>query len=243
MISPANPSGDHPMDTAWLERYSRQILLREVGGRGQHRLQQACVGIIGGNSMATPLLLYLAAAGVGHLVLADTGQAKTTCATLHALNPRIKTTAMATPRRLDRAILSLRAWDLVVLTSADPTIRQRINRAALHSGKTLLAGWQVGNVYGMTRAEAGHDPHAPCLRCAEQHCATLPSSPTHPTLTQMAAGTIGCVLAMESIRFLLDTTQGICYGALVLNPEEGRYDTVPVPKNPFCPACRSDQRG
>ena len=196
MISPANPSGGaeeesmtHPMDAAWLERYSRQILLREVGGRGQQRLQQACVGIVGANPMATPLLLYLAAAGIGHLVVVDSEQAKTTCATLHALNPRIKTTAMATPRRLDRAILSVGSWDLAVLTSADPATRQRINRAALHTGKTLLAGWQVGHFYGTTTTRAGHDPDTPCLLCTEQHCATLPSlSPPPPPNPDCARG-------------------------------------------------------
>ena len=61
----------HPVTTEWLERYSRQILLKEVGGQGQRRLGNAVVGIVGAGRMGTPLTLYLAAAGMGHLVIVD----------------------------------------------------------------------------------------------------------------------------------------------------------------------------
>lgn len=234
----------HPLDAAWLERYSRQILLKEVGGRGQQRLQQATVGILGAGPMATPLQLYLAAAGIGHLVVTQSGEQESPCTPLHALNPQIKTTAIPLPCRVDSARRRMRPWDLVVLTADAPAIRNRINRAALQAGKTLLCGWRVGGRTALAIARAGQDPQAPCLLCMEQACAAyrLPASP-HPMLLPMAAGTAGCVLAMATLRFLLDNVQEIWYGAQLLDPEEGGYTAVPAHKNPLCPACRGDQRG
>ena len=74
--TPTNPlaTGHRPVNTEWLERYSRQILLKEVGGRGQNRLDQSVVGIVGAGSIGMPLILYLAAAGVGQLVIIDAKQ-------------------------------------------------------------------------------------------------------------------------------------------------------------------------
>ena len=232
------PVNHHPMDAEWLERYSRQILLKEVGGRGQQRLNQATVGIVGAGLMGTPLILYLAAAGVGHLVVMDTERAAPACAAVQALNPWVQTTAVDTPSSPEQTTRQMTSWTVAVLADGEPATRQRVNQGALQAGKTLLAGWPMGPLYAMATTRAGHDPRAPCLLCAEWSCATAPAPPSpDPILTRLGAGVIGSLLAMETIKSLLDNTHGLWYSALVFYPGEGRYDAMPVQKNLVCPAC------
>ncbi|MBF0460948.1 MAG: ThiF family adenylyltransferase [Magnetococcales bacterium] len=226
------------MDAAWLERYSRQILLKEVGGQGQNRLNHATVGVVGTGPMGTPAILYLAAAGIGHLVILDTARGETLCAEVQDLNPLVKTTLLCPPLAPEQAAAHMIAWDLTVLLGVDAATRQLFNRAALQTGKPILCGWPIGSAYGMAAARASRDPDAPCLLCAEQVCATAWVAPTpDPILTRMGAGVIGSVLAMEAIKSLLDTPNGLWYSAQVFYPEEGRYHAMPVPKNPVCLAC------
>lgn len=240
--TPLNQQEANTPDPAWLERYSRQLLLKEVGGEGQARLGQSVVGIVGTGWMATPLILYLVAAGIGHLVLLGHAKQTTTLsATLHDLNPLVKITLTDIPHTLEQSEEQMLSWHLTLLVEADPTIRHRFNKAALHTHKTIISGWQIDTLYAITTAHAGHDPQAPCLLCLESACITHVAPPippsSHPILTQMAAGLVGSVLAMESLIFLLDTQQKTGYSASVFYPEEGRYDAVSIPKNPLCPLC------
>ncbi len=231
-------------ESEWLERYSRQLLLKEVGGAGQHRLGQATVAIVGTGLMTIPLTLYLTAAGIGHLLLLDQPQStQTHRATLHALNPLVQTTASPIPTTLEQTIEQMNGCNLTLLAHDHAHIRQQFNQAALQTRHTLISGWQTKDLYFISTIHANPDPNPPCLLCTETVCntfaATHPNPHPDPNLTRMAAGVIGSVLAMETLTLLLDNRTQICYGARVFYPEEGRYDAMPVLKNPHCPACSS----
>ncbi|MBF0160863.1 MAG: ThiF family adenylyltransferase [Magnetococcales bacterium] len=245
---PPDREGLQTMDGAWLERYSRQLLLKEVGGEGQLRLQRATVGVIGAAAMGSPLILYLAAAGIGHLVVLDSQRAAPLCAAVQALNPWVKTTALCAPAFPEQMAAEMRHWDLAIWADggADSGTASlwQTNKAALQTGKTLLAGWLAHSVYPIFLSRAGHDSQAPCLLCAEWACsAREASSSPDPTLVRTGAGVVGAVLAMESLLFLLDRSQTLWYGARVFYPEEGRFNAVSVPKNPVCPACLGHPHG
>lgn len=243
--TPLNPQEIDTPDPDWMERYSRQLLLKEVGGKGQTRLGQSVVGIVGTGWMATPLMLYLTAAGIGHLVLlGHAKQSAPLAATLHDLNPLVKITFSDMPHTLEESIEQMQGWDLTLLVEEESTLRQNVHQAAHHTRQTLISGWPIGNRYAITTPHAGHDPQAPCLLCVESALTPSPAPPTaHPILTQMAAGLVGSVLAMETMLFLLDNQKKTGYSALVFYPEEGRYDAVSIPKNPLCPLCSGQSRG
>ncbi|MEO5339418.1 MAG: ThiF family adenylyltransferase [Magnetococcus sp. MYC-9] len=249
IFPPEQPVRPNAPEDAWLERYSRQLLLNEVGGAGQLRLGQAVVGILGAGAMANPLTLYLAAAGIGHLEVVDSEQAAPLCATVRTLNPLVQLTPRPSPLSQEEAAAQMRPWHLALLTDEpilpnDSTSRLWFNRAALQAGKTLLAGWQSGKFCRMAISRAGQDPHAPCLQCAETgtHALQTCSAPS-TTLLHMATGLIGSILAMEAIRFLLDNRSATCYDGLIFYPAEGRYESVPVQKDPNCPACCGNHHG
>ncbi|MEO5364458.1 MAG: ThiF family adenylyltransferase [Magnetococcus sp. DMHC-8] len=228
---------DGSMDGEWLERYSRPILLGEVGGRGQRRLNQATVGIVGAGMMGTPLTLYLAGAGLGHLVVMDTVRSVALCAAVHLLNPLVRTTALASPVDLPGLAGQMATWQLAVLAEDEPASRALCNLAALQTGQILLGGWRLADRYVIARV--GRDPQAPCLACVVAAGGTVAAARhADPLLTDLGAGVVGSILAMETIRSLLDNTRNVWYSALSFCPGEGIYETMSVRKDPHCAVCQ-----
>jgi molybdopterin/thiamine biosynthesis adenylyltransferase len=229
-------------ERAWMERYSRQIILPGVGGEGQRRLNKATVGIFGCGQIGTPLALYLAGAGVGRLVLIESERADALCAMVLDLNPLLQVVAMDPPDSLDEAAEGMLGWQLAVAADGGSALRNRLNRAALCASRPLLAAWESPAALHIAASHAGVESAAPCLRCAEQaalpHLHTLRS--INPLLLRMARGVAGSLLAMEVIQRLLQHPSRLGTHTYLFHPEQSHYLTVAVPKSSSCPVCTHD---
>ncbi|MBF0191449.1 MAG: sulfurtransferase TusA family protein [Magnetococcales bacterium] len=244
-----------PPDPEWHERYSRQILLPEIGGHGQQRLNLSTVGIVADatGTILLPTLLYLAAAGVGHLRVTD-HHPEPLAPILDwakANNPTVR--IETAPLFPDPAHLSpwLRGLDLLLdLDHAWP----QLQAACLNQRLPLLTTWIGPEGRGwITGSRAGSATDLPCLACPAPTGSILPT-PAHPppqpehtleapwdTLWHGLAGTL---LATETLKSLLGLDDpSIWTHALSLDPALGDFQRLPRARNPACPLCaRSDDR-
>lgn len=244
-------------DDAALIRYSRQLLLPEVDIEGQQRLAAAKVLVVGLGGLGSPVALYLAAAGVGELVLADgdrvelsnlqrqvlyrdadVGQPKALAAAraVGALNPQV--TVRPVVARLDAGRLPglVHDVDLVVDASDNFPTRFAINRACVGHARALVSGAAVrfgGQVCVLHPGAAG----AACYQClfdaegpAGERCAE--AGVLGPVL-----GVVGAVQATEALKWLLAIGAHEPGWLLRYDALARRWQTSRVVPDPCCPAC------
>ena len=249
-----------------LERYARQIVLPEVGGRGQERLRAARVCLVGLGGLGCPLGLYLAAAGVGNLTLldddvvslgnlhrqilftdADVGRPKVDVAA--GVLRRHAGRVAATPRRArlvpDRAAALLAGHDLVVDGSDNFATRLAVADAAAALGLPVVAG-AVQGLAGQLTVLAPFATAAPCFRCLfpeAPSAGALPSCAADGVLGPVA-GWIGAMMATEALKVLLGLTPTLVGTLLLVDAVAMRIDPVRVPRRPDCAsaACRNRPR-
>ncbi len=247
-----------PMGDAQLMRYARHILLDELGIEGQALLLAARVLIVGAGGLGSPAAAYLAAAGVGHLRLADDdlvelsnlqrqilhttariGQAKADSgrAALLAINPEIEVEALV--ERLDAArLLELVGQSDLVLDCCDNfATRHAINRACvacrvpLVSGAAIRYSGQV-SVYDLRRDDA------PCYHCLfpeaddaqELRCATT-------GVLGPLVGMVGSVQAAEAIKLLARMGEPLVGRLLSVDALTMQWHTIRFRRDPGCPVC------
>ena|SRR5438309_5731682 len=241
-----------------LERYSRQLVLREVGPEGQRRLRAAAVAVVGAGGLGSPALLYLAAAGVGRItvidddrasldnlqrqVLHDTasvGEPKVHSALrrLDALNPSVRVRAIE--RRLEAANAAslLRGHDLVLEGSDNFATKFAVNDACLALGITAV-------IAGILRFEGQVlvvPPAGPCYRClfgGEPDPGLVPSCSADGILGPVA-GVVGSLQASEALRALLGAGEPQGGRLLVFEALRPRLRAVEFERDPACAACAS----
>ena len=244
------------LDEDELVRYSRQIVLREVGGRGQLRLRSAAVAVVGAGGLGSPAALYLAAAGVGRLTIVDddrvaldnlqrqvlhesgaVGEPKTDSARrrLAALNPRVEVRTVE--RRLDagNADELLAGHDVLLDGSDNFSTKFAVNDAAVRLGACAV----IGGVIRFEGQVVVVPPGAPCYRCLvgdEPPADLLPGCRAAGVLGPVA-GMVGCLQASEALRHLLGAGDPQGGRVLLLDALRPRLRTVPFPHDPRCPAC------
>ena len=243
---------------AELERYSRQLVLREVGPEGQRRLRAAAVAVVGAGGLGSPALLYLAAAGVGRItvidddrasldnlqrqVLHDTasvGEPKVHSALrrLDALNPSVRVRAVE--RRLEAATAAslLRDHDVVLEGSDNFATKFAVNDACLALGITAV-------IAGILRFEGQVlvvSPAGPCYRClfgGEPDPGLVPSCSADGILGPVA-GVVGSLQASEALRALLGAGEPQGGRLLVFEALRPRLRAVEFERDPACAACAS----
>jgi len=242
------------MDDKQLLRYSRHILLPQIDVRGQEKLLASRVLIIGLGGLGSPVAMYLAASGVGHLVLVDydrvdltnlqrqivhaterVGQDKTTSAAhgLAALNPGVRVTTIN--QKLEGAALEeqVQQVDAVVDTTDNFASRFAINAACMRAGKPLVSG-AVVRFEGQV---AVFPPGGPCYRCLyaegggpDEACATL-------GVLAPAAGIIGSIQAVETLKLLLGIGQTLAGRLLLFDALNMEWREIRLRKDPLCPVC------
>ena len=246
------------MDDAKLQRYGRHILLDEIGIEGQQRLLEASVLIVGLGGLGSPAALYLAASGVGQLILCDhdtvelsnlqrqiahrtgsIGLSKVSSAqlSLHAINPEVNCTAISA--RADQKLLSelTAEVDLVVDCSDNFATRYAINRACLAHSKPLVSGAAIlfsgqASVFDFRQVES------PCYNCLfpedsaseELRCAT---TGVFAPLT----GIVGSIQAAEALKLLLGITAGLSSRLLTINALDMSIRQSQLQRDPSCTAC------
>ena len=247
-----------PMDDRQLLRYSRHILLNEIGIEGQQRLLEASVLIIGLGGLGSPAALYLAASGVGQLTLCDhdkvdfsnlqrqiihrtstVNQPKVVSAqaALHDINPEVG--CIALDLRADAAqLLELVAKADVVLDCSDNfATRYAVNHACLVGRKPLVSGAAIQfdgqvAVFDFRRADA------PCYNClfpedsqaAELRCATT-------GVFAPLVGIIGTMQAAETLKLLIGIDRGLGGKLLTLNALDMNVTRSKLNKDPACSVC------
>jgi len=242
------------MDDKQLLSYSRHILLPQIDVRGQEKLLASRVLIIGLGGLGSPVAMYLAASGVGHLVLVDydrvdltnlqrqivhaterVGQDKTTSAAqgLAALNPGVRVTTIN--QKLEGAALEeqVQQVDAVVDTTDNFASRFAINAACMRAGKPLVSG-AVVRFEGQV---AVFPPGGPCYRCLyaegggpDEACATL-------GVLAPAAGIIGSIQAVETLKLLLGIGQTLAGRLLLFDALNMEWREIRLRKDPLCPVC------
>lgn len=249
-----------PADAA--ERYDRHLRLPGVGPEGQRRLAGSRVLLLGAGGLGSPVALYLAAAGVGHLRLVDDdrversnlqrqilhtdasiGQPKVDSARerLHALNPSI--TVEARSERLGAANVEtlLAGMDVVVDGSDNFAARYLLNQACVRQGLPLVHGAVErfhGQVSVFVRAAPG-GPKAPCYRCLHPEPPGPDAAPNcaEAGVLGVLPGLIGLLQATEVLKLLLGIGTPLAGRLLRVDALELRFRDVALAPDPDCPCC------
>ena len=242
-----------------LERYARHIVLREVGGVGQAKLKAARVLVIGAGGLGSPLILYLAAAGVGTLGIvdfdqvslsnlqrqiahrtADVGRPKTLSArdAAAAINPEI--TLELHPVRLTAANAAelIARYDIVADGSDNFDTRFLVNDACYFAGKTLVSA-AVTEFDGQLATYKAHAGDLPCYRCLFPEPPPPGTSPScsETGILGAAAGVMGTLQALEVIKEILSLGESLAGRLLIYEALSTRFRTVRVRPDPQCPLC------
>ena len=243
-----------------MERYSRQILLPGIGGSGQARLLNATVVLLGVGGLGSPAALYLAAAGVGHLVIADHDrvelsnlqrqilhnhhtlhQPKTESAahSLRALNPDIKVTLFSERVTEHNVQAFVQQGDLVIDGSDTFQMRYLLNKTCFHAGKILISAAVLGFEGQISTFRHGINPSSPCYQCLFPHIPESTPQPTCHTAGVLGAltGIIGSWQAAEAIKELLEIGESLDGSLLLINVLHGIIQRIRVSKDPHCPLC------
>ena len=246
------------MDDSQLLRYSRHILLDEIGIEGQQKLLAAHALVIGAGGLGSPAALYLASAGVGHITLVDddtvdltnlqrqiahttarVGQPKAASAriTLQQINPGIVVSALN--ERVDDARLAELVADAdVVLDCTDNfATRHAVNRACVALGKPLVSGAVIRfdgqiSVFDPRKAD---NPCYSCLFPQDQKFEDVACS----TMGVFAplVGVVGAMQAAEALKLLMGVGNSLAGRLLMLDGLNMEWTSIGVGRNDACPVC------
>jgi molybdopterin/thiamine biosynthesis adenylyltransferase len=247
------------MQDQQLLRYSRQIMLPEMDVAGQQKLLDASVLIVGMGGLGCPAAMYLAAAGIGHLIIADddiveltnlqrqiahsqsdlgTAKVDSVQQTLKGLNPDLKITAVQqrlSGNDLERVVSSA---DIVVDACDNFTSRFAINRACISHGKPLVSGAAI-RMEGQVAVFDSSNPESPCYQCLYTEGDDDDSScSTHGVMAPLV-GIIGSVQAMEVIKLIVHIGQPLRGRLLLLDAMTMQWREMKLPRDSECPACGS----
>ncbi|MHB8454898.1 MAG: HesA/MoeB/ThiF family protein [Acidiferrobacterales bacterium] len=245
------------MDDSQLLRYSRQILLPQIGIEGQQRLLGSRVLIIGMGGLGSPVALYLAASGVGELVIVDhdrvelsnlqrqiahttaaIGQDKVDSAQrmIKALNPDVQVTAVnaqLSPAALDEQV---RLADACVDASDNFATRFALNRACV-THKTPLISGAVIRMEGQVAVFRSDRPESPCYRCLYKDMDELAETCSQTGVLAPLPGIIGSIQATETLKVLLDVGESLAGRLLLLDAMTMEWRSLRLRKDPGCPVC------
>lgn len=252
------------MDDDALLRHSRHVLLEEYGIDGQTRVGAGHALVIGAGGLGSPVCLYLAAAGVGHITLVDddevdltnlqrqiahitarVGQTKVASAAeaMHAINPDIAITTHAL--RADEAMLAtlVEAADVVIDCSDNFATRHAVNRACVRHAKPLVAGAAI-RFDGQLSVYDTREAASPCYACVfpadadfeETRCAVLGAFGP-------VVGTIGTLQASEALKLLAGIPPSMAGRLLMFDGRATRFDNLRLARDPDCPVCRQRPSG
>ena len=246
------------MDDRQLLRYSRHLLLDDIGIEGQQRLLDSHALIVGAGGLGSPVALSLASAGVGQITLVDddtvdltnlqrqimhtearVGQPKVASAeaAIGALNPGVRVRTVA--QRADEAQLTelAAAADIVLDCTDNFATRQALNRACVATGRPLVSGAAIGfdgqiSVYDPRRAAS------PCYACVfpptqaveEARCATM-------GVFAPLVGIIGTLQASEALKLLCGIGEPLVGRLLMLDARRTEWTELRVPRQADCPVC------
>jgi adenylyltransferase/sulfurtransferase len=244
-----------------LERYARHIVLREVGGPGQAKLKSARVLVVGAGGLGSPVILYLAAAGVGTIGIADAdtvslsnlqrqiahrtadaGRLKTESAadSAKAINPGVTIEPYALRVTPQNVMDLVGHYDIVADGSDNFETRFLLNDACFAAKKTLVSA-AVTEFDGQLATYKAHDRFGeyPCYRCLFPEpppAGTVPSC-TEAGVLGAAAGVMGTLQALEVIKEILGLGESLAGQLLIYDALATRFRKVRMKSDPACRLC------
>ena len=246
-----------PMNDEQLLRYSRQIMLPEIDARGQLRLAEATVLIVGLGGLGSAASIYLAAGGVGHLVLVDfdkvdlsnlqrqilhqtrdIGRLKVESARDHllALNPDVKLSLINHALEPDELQQQVAAADVVLDASDNFQTRFALNAACVRNKTPLVSGAAIRfeaqlSVFDLRSNES------PCYRCLYGDSARIDETCTANGVVAPLLGIAGSIQAMEAMKLIMGIGRTLTGKLLLFDALTMEWHSARLPKDPACPVC------
>jgi molybdopterin/thiamine biosynthesis adenylyltransferase len=247
-----------------INRYARHILLKEVGGLGQQKLLNSKVLVIGAGGLGSPLLLYLAAAGVGTIGIVDndfvdlsnlqrqvihtTGdignlKIESAAATVRAINPDVNVNMHNTRFDLSNATDLVRQYDLIADGSDNFSTRFLVNDACYFENKTLVSG-AILRFDGQVATFKSHlfdtdGGHGPCYRCIFREPPPEGQVPSCAEAGVLGAlcGLIGSMQASEILKELIGIGESLSGFLMICDGLGSTFRKIKVKNDPGCPLC------
>jgi molybdopterin-synthase adenylyltransferase len=246
-----------PFSEADLRRYSRQMILPEVGGAGQARLRQSRVAIVGAGGLGSPAALYLAAAGVGTLGLVDSDRVElsnlqrqilhgtkaldlpkvaSAQERLEDLNPDVRVVAHALRLDAGNAREILGGYDVVVEGSDNLGTKLAVNDACVTLGRPLVA---AGILRWDGQLLVVHPGRTACYRCVYRREPPTNAVPTCEAagILGPVAGVVGSLQAVEALKICLGLETTAAGRLLLYDGAVAELRAITVRRDPACPAC------
>ncbi|MDO7897377.1 molybdopterin-synthase adenylyltransferase MoeB [Pseudomonas citrulli] len=240
-----------------LLRYSRQILLQHVDIDGQLRLKQSRVLIVGLGGLGAPVALYLAAAGVGEMHLADfdtvdltnlqrqvihdtdsvgLGKVESAMRRLAAINPGVRLVPHRAAMDADSLAAAVAGVDLVLDCSDNFSTREAVNAACVAAGKPLVSGAAIRlegqlSVFDPRRAES------PCYHCLYGHGSEAELTCSEAGVLGPLVGLVGSLQALEALKLLVGFGEPLVGRLLLIDALGSRFRELRVKRDPRCGVC------
>ena len=247
-----------------LERYARQVIMPDIGEDGQERLLAARVLVVGAGGLGTPVIMYLAAAGVGTISLIDSefvelsnlnrqithttasiGNPKVdqAAAMARALNPAITVTPIQGRLEDGNMATLLTSHDLVIDCSDNVDTRYRIGDGAHHHGIPLVFGGAVRTEGQLAVFQSGVTGHqdTPCYRCVFPDMPDIQQAPgcSEAGILGPITGVIGTMQALEAVKLILGLGSTLTSRLVLFDGRNSGFMEISTAARPDCPTCGS----
>ena len=245
------------MDDQELLRYSKQIMLPQIDVEGQQKIIDSTMLIVGMGGLGSPTALYLAAAGVGHIIIADFDQVElsnlqrqiihrtsdigddkvnSAKAKLLELNPNIKVTIANEIVHTDNLSSLIKDVDIVLDGTDNFESRFEINKACVEFQKPLVSA-AVIRLEGQISVFKGYEKDQPCYQCLYSEEGGENESCVQNGVLAPVAGLVGTIQALQAIKVLLDLGEQLCGVLLLVDALDLSFRKVKIVKDSECPIC------
>ena len=246
------------MEDEQLLRYSRQILLPQIDIGGQQKLLGANILIVGLGGLGSPAAMYLASAGVGHLILNDfdrvdlsnlqrqiihttrtigTPKTNSAAAAIHALNPDTRLTLIDQILEEPELTSTIKIVDLVLDCSDNLTSRFKLNKVCVELRTPLVSGAAI-RFEGQVAVFDSAKPISPCYNCLYQIDSELGESCVQSGVASPVPGIIGSVQALEAIKYLVGIGDSLLGSLLLFDGLSMEWRKMKLQRNQECPTCK-----
>ena len=240
-----------------LLRYSKQIMLPQIDIEGQQKINDSTILIIGMGGLGSPTALYLAAAGVGHIVIADFDQVElsnlqrqiihstsdigddkvnSAKAKLLELNPNITVTVANEIMHSDNLASLIKDVDIVLDGTDNFESRFEINKACVECHKPLISA-AVIRFEGQISVFKGYEVDQPCYQCLYSEQGDGRESCVENGVLAPVAGLVGTIQALQAIKVLLGLGEQLCGELLLIDGLDLSFRKVKIVKDSECPIC------
>jgi molybdopterin/thiamine biosynthesis adenylyltransferase len=238
-------------------RYSRHILLAQIGNEGQEKLLAARVLIVGMGGLGSPVAMYLAASGIGHLVLTDfdvvelsnlqrqiihhtddVGENKVASAraAIHDLNPNVQVTAMPWVLQDDELAREVRDADVVIDACDNFESRFELNAVCWRLSTPLVSAAAM-RMDGQVTVFDARNPDSPCYRCLYSDESSEGEACSQVGVLAPLLGIVGSIQATEAMKLIVGMGTPLVGRVMVLDALDMEWRTLKLRKDPHCPVC------